>query len=238
MRVTHTPMTDNRTLRRAYIVASLILIAGIGVMFLLSKNTTQQQIVVYRDSVTDPRHTDTRQGTASRTPTTREDQPTARPSAISPAETHQPEQASTTKQELNRNHKNIIIELNTADTLTLQLLRGIGPTFARRIVAYRNRLGGFVSKEQLLEVYGFDEERYNAIATQVTVSTDSISKIPINQVTIKRLARHPYLDPYQARDIIAYRSKGHKYTCPQDLLLVTTIDEKTLHKIEAYLSFD
>lgn len=61
------------------------------------------------------------------------------------------------------------IELNGADTTELMTVKGIGPTFARRIVKYRKLIGGFQSKEELLKVYGIDEERYAGIAPQVYV---------------------------------------------------------------------
>src|SRR3569833_498755 len=54
----------------------------------------------------------------------------------------------------------VVIELNSADSAKLTELKGIGSSFARRIVNYRNRLGGFISKEQLKEVYGMDDDRY------------------------------------------------------------------------------
>lgn len=129
------------------------------------------------------------------------------------------------------------IELNSADTLTLQLLYGIGPAYARRIVRYRNLLGGFISKEQLLEVYGFSEELYHNIEPHLTLQCDSINKIDINNVTLKQLAHHPYIDYYQARDLIALRNKGQKFECGNDLLLVPTIDSTTVKRILPYLAF-
>ena len=48
----------------------------------------------------------------------------------------------------------VVVEINTADSAELMRLNGIGASFSRRIVKYRNLLGGFISKEQLLEVYG------------------------------------------------------------------------------------
>ena len=56
-----------------------------------------------------------------------------------------------------------VVELNTADTTILKKVPGIGSTFARRIIKYRELLGGFFTVEQLREVYGLDEERYNAM---------------------------------------------------------------------------
>lgn len=73
--------------------------------------------------------------------------------------------------------KPLVVNLNDADTTTLMLIHGIGPTFASRIVRYRDRLGGFTHKEQLLEVYGFTPELLNHIAPscRLTPTTSAIS---------------------------------------------------------------
>ena len=131
----------------------------------------------------------------------------------------------------------LLIEVNSADTLTLQLLRGIGPTIARRIVRYRERLGGFYRVEQLREVYGMTDDRYQALVPHLTLVADSIRRIDINKVTIKELMRHPYVDAYLARDIIHYRDKGHTYRSADDLRLVATMDDSTLARLTPYLSF-
>ncbi|MCR4659138.1 MAG: helix-hairpin-helix domain-containing protein [Bacteroidales bacterium] len=132
----------------------------------------------------------------------------------------------------------LVVDINTADTLTLQLLHGIGPTYARRIVAYRNRLGGYVSTSQLTEVYGFSDELYQHILPYLTLSTDSIRQIDMNTVTLKQLIRHPYIDYYQARDLIALRNSGVRFGSVQDLLLSPTMDEATLSRLEPYLKCD
>lgn len=132
----------------------------------------------------------------------------------------------------------VVVDLNEADTLTLQMLYGIGPTFARRIVRYRERLGGYYSVEQLREVYGMTDDRYQGLLPHVTVTTDSLRYIDINKVTIKELMRHPYVDAYQARDIIRWRDKGHAYRTVDDLRLVATMDDTTLARLAPYLSFE
>ncbi len=70
-------------------------------------------------------------------------------------------------------HNQVYVELNNADTAALKTVKGIGPVFARRIVKYRNLIGGFHRKEELLKVYGIDEERYAGIAPQVWVDEAS-----------------------------------------------------------------
>ena len=135
-------------------------------------------------------------------------------------------------------NKPLLVDLNEADTLTLQMLHGIGPAFARRIVRYRERLGGFYRVEQLREVYGMTDDRYLPLLPHLTLQTDSIRRIDINKVTIKELMRHPYVDPWLARDIIRWRDQGHPYHSADDLRLVATMDDSTLARLAPYLSFE
>lgn len=131
-----------------------------------------------------------------------------------------------------------IVQLNSADTLQLQELYGIGPTFARRIVKYRNLLGGYVRKEQLLEVYGMDAERYNQIASYISVDPSAVKKIDINSASINDLKRHPYLDYYQAKALVAYRERGNTFSSMDDLLKVNLIEPSTTTKLQGYIQFN
>ena len=81
------------------------------------------------------------------------------------------------------------IDLNTADTTLLKRVPGIGSSFARRIVKYRDLLGGYYVVEQLQEVYGMDRERYDAIYPYFTVGT---AVRPLT-LTIDSISYHPYL---------------------------------------------
>ena len=81
------------------------------------------------------------------------------------------------------------IDLNTADTTLLKRVPGIGNSFARRIVKYRDLLGGYYVVEQLQEVYGMDRERYDAIYPYFTVGT---AVRPLT-LTIDSISYHPYL---------------------------------------------
>ncbi|MBR5027803.1 MAG: helix-hairpin-helix domain-containing protein [Bacteroidales bacterium] len=127
------------------------------------------------------------------------------------------------------------IELNTADTSDLKELRGIGSGYAKRIVKYRERLGGFCKPEQLLEVYGFTPELYEKVAPNITIDGDELRKINLNTATIDQLKRHPYLDYYQAKAIVNYREKYGKFSTVNDLLKANLIYPETFEKIKPYL---
>jgi competence protein ComEA len=130
-----------------------------------------------------------------------------------------------------------IIELNTADSAKLTELKGIGPSFAVRIVRYRNRLGGFYNKEQLKEIYGIDSLTYHEIAGQVSVTPRLVKKISINTISFDQLRIFPYLGYKQVNAIIQYRAQHGNYSSIADMKNIVLLDESTLHKIEPYLNF-
>ena len=127
------------------------------------------------------------------------------------------------------------VELNSADTLTLQLLYGIGPTLARRIVRYRERLGGFHSTSQLTEVYGISQSLLERIEGQLTVDTAMVRTIGLDTVSLKQLLRHPYIEYYQARDIIALRNRGVRFRTVDDLRAVPSMADTTLERLLPYI---
>jgi len=97
------------------------------------------------------------------------------------------------------------VELNTADSTALVALRGIGPFYARKIIEYRQQLGGYYSPEQLLEVYGMDEERFAPIRERLTTDAALIRPLQLWELPEDSLARHPYLGRSAARSITRYK---------------------------------
>lgn len=130
-----------------------------------------------------------------------------------------------------------IVELNSADSVQLESLPGIGAGFASRIIKYRNRLGGFHSKEQLKEVYGLDSARYNELQHRVTVNSEAITTINVNTATSDELKKHPYLTYKQINAILQYQKQHGLYKSIEDLKKIIIINEITLTKIAPYLTF-
>lgn len=135
-----------------------------------------------------------------------------------------------------RENRRTKVSLNSGDTLDFQQLYNIGPTFARRIVNYRNALGGFVDKRQLMEVYGMDSARYADIAPYIILDSDDVQRMDINSATIDQLKKHPYLDYYQAKAIVRLREKEGLYRTPDDLKRVPIIDQETYNKLSPYIT--
>ncbi len=97
------------------------------------------------------------------------------------------------------------VELNAADSAALVSLRGIGPYYARKILDYRERLGGFLNKAQLLEIEGLDEERLAGFADEVEINTSRCRRLDLWHASDSALARHPYLGEKGARSIARYK---------------------------------
>ncbi|MFZ4399011.1 MAG: helix-hairpin-helix domain-containing protein [Bacteroidales bacterium] len=129
-----------------------------------------------------------------------------------------------------------IVEINTADTNDLQEVKGIGASFARRIANYRDKLGGFMKKEQLLEVFGMDSTRYEQIKASFTVNTSIIQKININKASIQDLKKHPYFDYYLAKSIVIYRSKNGDYQSVSDIKKANLIYDDFYDRVSPYLT--
>ncbi len=133
----------------------------------------------------------------------------------------------------------IAIELNSADTTTLKQLNGIGSAFAKRIVKYRDLLGGFYSINQLGEVYGLPAETVELIKNNITINTSLIKKININQAGIADIKKHPYLKKHEwAKAIIDRRIAKGNYKSVDELKEITVIPEETFVKIKPYLSIN
>ena len=139
------------------------------------------------------------------------------------------------KPEVKEIKKKVLIDLNTADSVALLTLYGIGPSFAKRIVKYRNLLGGFYSKQQLLEVYGFDQDRLDKIEDYCEVGFGGIKKINVNTVKTDELKKHPYFDYYTAKAIVDQRIILKKYTSLQQIKEIPLIHDELFAKIRNYL---
>ena len=133
-----------------------------------------------------------------------------------------------------------MVELNSADTTRLKQLRGIGSGYAKMIVAYREKLGGFYKAEQLLEVYKFPDETYQKIKHQLSVDTTLIRKIKINEATVKQLKSHPYISYYQALSIVENRElqPAMRYNSLYDMVVDEDLKEEDILRVAPYFSFE
>lgn len=128
-----------------------------------------------------------------------------------------------------------IIELNTADSAQLVLLRGIGPVLAKRIMTYRDLLGGFYSVEQLREIRNLSDETYTYLYMQLSADTAAITKIDLNHFKYRQLSNHPYMSLAQLNSIMNYKRLIGNFSSVNDLLKYKLVDTITYEKISPYL---
>lgn len=125
------------------------------------------------------------------------------------------------------------VVLNTADSTELQRVPGIGSYFARQIVRQGQRLGGYVSVDQLDDIKDFPEEskRY------FTISQPSPRKLAINRLSLEELRRHPYINYYMAKAIIDYRRIHGAITSLQELRLSRAFTPEAIQRLEPYVAY-
>lgn len=130
----------------------------------------------------------------------------------------------------------LIININTADALELQKLNGIGPSYSKRIIEYRTKLGGFINVEQLLEVYGLDEELFEKIKNNISISSDfQTTKIDLNQAEYRTLIKHPYFNKEEVTKILSYRKFAGKIKSLDEMVKQKAISQEFANKISPYI---
>lgn len=127
------------------------------------------------------------------------------------------------------------IEINSADSIRLLDLNGIGPVFAGRIIKYRKALGGFTNPGQLREVYGMDSLRYNGFIGQVRLDTSGLKKMDVNRATFKELLAHPYLDYEQVKAICRFRDRKGILSSPGEIWAAGVLADSLREKLAPYL---
>lgn len=129
----------------------------------------------------------------------------------------------------------IAIDINVSDSTVWQSLPGIGPGFARRIIAFRERLGGFYAVEQVAECYGLPDSVFQKIQPFLQIGSSSLKKLDLNGSDEKSLAAHPYIRYKLARLIVQYRSSHAGFKEVADLRSLPLVDEIIYRKIEHYI---
>lgn len=127
-----------------------------------------------------------------------------------------------------------LVDANLADTVELKKIPGIGSGIAKMIVSYRNRLGGFCSLEQLLEVKFVTPE----LLEWFKLEAPPVRKLQINKAGLDKLRAHPYINFYQARVIVEHRRKRGEIKSLSQLSLYEEFTEKDLNRLLPYISFD
>ncbi len=134
--------------------------------------------------------------------------------------------------------KIIALEVNTADSADLVSLPGIGPTLASRIIKYRAGLGGFITLNQLTEVYGFKEDLLFDLKERLTITPSSNAIFDINEVDFKTLSTHPYFKFSLSKAILNYRKQHGKFKRLEELKEIKIINDSIFERIAIYLTIN
>ena len=131
-----------------------------------------------------------------------------------------------------------VIELNQADTVSLKKIPGIASTYANRIVKFRKLLGGFYAIEQLKEVYGMTDERYQSLQQWFSIDPLHIVPLAVNRADFKALNRHPYITYEQTKALMQLRKQYKNHLKWTNIQLLEEFTVEDLNRLKPYLSFD
>ena len=140
------------------------------------------------------------------------------------------------KESLNRSDH--VWDINRMDSAQWCQWKGIGPILSQRIIRYRNSLGGFVDRDQLMEVYGVTAEVINGVNGIILIDTAMVSRFDVNRAGINELSAHPYMNKTLAREIISFRENFRPFNNVKELEHLQLMTGEKLRKIAPYLKVD
>ena len=115
---------------------------------------------------------------------------------------------------------------------------GIGEAISNRILKFKESLGGFVSMEQMKNVWGLSPEVIENLNSHFKVlAQPNIKKIDINNASIKELSQFPYFNYQIAKQIVTYRSMNGDFKNYEDLTKIKGMSNDSAKIIVIYLDF-
>jgi len=131
-----------------------------------------------------------------------------------------------------------IIDINTADTTALIALPGIGSKLAQRIIAFREKLGGFYAVAQLAETFGLPDSTFQKIKPRLMVDAALIKQVNINTATLEEMKSHPYIRYTIANAIVQYRTQHGHFATIADVKKIMIVTEELFTKAAPYLTVE
>lgn len=128
------------------------------------------------------------------------------------------------------------VDVNNSDTAAFIALPGIGSKLAARIVAFREKLGGFYQTEQIAETYGLPDSTFQKIRNRLVIGNSSIKKININKATVDELKAHPYLRYHIANAIVQYRTQHGNFSSVEEIKSIVPVTGDLYNKAAPYLT--
>ncbi len=128
------------------------------------------------------------------------------------------------------------VDINEADTSAFIALPGIGSKLAKRIVAFREKLGGFYKVDQVAETFALPDSVFRKIKDKLVINNTGVKKININTATTDELKIHPYIRYHIANAIVQYRTLHGSFATLDDLKKIMIITDDIYMKATPYLS--
>ncbi|MDX2360063.1 MAG: helix-hairpin-helix domain-containing protein [Crocinitomicaceae bacterium] len=130
-----------------------------------------------------------------------------------------------------------LVEINSANEIELDKIPGIGEFYAIKIVEYREQLGGYIGREQLLEIWKFDQAKLDEITEYIYLEPRVFTKINISTASVEELKEHPYITYSVANSIVKMRAQGNFETI-QDIQRSKLIDQELMTRLIPYLTIE
>ncbi len=130
-----------------------------------------------------------------------------------------------------------VYDLNTCTHGQLTDIKGVGDWRANQILNYRNRLGGFTSVEQLLEINSIDSAVFDQIKNQLKVSAPLFRKISLKNFQCRDVF-HPYLKKELCRELEKKLFLNPHLKSLEDLRSLPSMNDSLWQKLSPYLTLD
>lgn len=131
-----------------------------------------------------------------------------------------------------------VVDINTAQPEEMRNIPGMENGLQYRIVKFREKLGGFISLEQVKETYGMTDSAFTAMQPYIKFVPTAIAKININAASDFELNAHPYITKPVAKAIALYRTQHGNYQSVTDIKKIAFIKEEVFQKIAPYLTVE
>lgn len=134
--------------------------------------------------------------------------------------------------------KLIVLDINTATQEDLKKVYGIGDGLSERILKEKEKFGGFVSMEQVKDIWGLSPEVIENLNKSFRIGVlPKVKKININNASVKELAQFPYFRYAVAKSIVTFRSMNGEIKSAEDLLKISGFPVDKVKIIALYLEF-
>ncbi len=130
------------------------------------------------------------------------------------------------------------IDINTANLDDFKQFRGIGASYSKRILKFREALGGFRSTQQMADIYGLPDSVLSLMQPYLLCKNHPLFQININTASLEELKAHPYLRWFHAKEIIKHRETYGKFKSVELLQILESFDDNkgTYEKVKYYLT--